>query len=82
VFPHAKVVVNRNTDYMFRARVKRTDVADALMIQAATIDYPNFKNEVEDDGLHNAYASVWGIMYRLQNVITGNRRSPAMRDLY
>jgi hypothetical protein len=82
VFPHAKVVVNRNTDYMFRARVKRTDVADALMTQAATIDYPNFKNEVADDDLHNAYSAIWNVMYRLQNALMGDRRERRQRPMF
>lgn len=82
VFPHAKVVVNMNTDYMFRARVKRTDVADALMIQAATIDYPNFKNEVADDDLHNAYSSIWNVMFRLQNALMGDRRERRQRPMF
>jgi hypothetical protein len=78
VFPNAKVVMNPNTDYRFRARVKRNEVADALMTQAATIDYPNFKNEVDDDHLYNAYTAVWNVMYRLQNALIGDRRQRPM----
>lgn len=73
VFPGTKVTCNLTTDYLYRARVKRSAVADALMSQAMTLDYSNFKDTVQDDHLHNAYSAFWGVMYRLQNVLSGDR---------
>lgn len=80
VFPDARVTQSAMTDYRFRARVKRTVVADALLSHAMTLDYPNFKNEVSDDRLYNAYSAVWGVMYRLQAVMTGDRRQRAFLE--
>ena len=82
VFPEAKVIVNTKTDYMYRARVKREVVADAIFTHVMTLDYPNFKNEVADHDLHNAYSGVWSIMYRLQNAWSGRGRQKTLRELY
>ena len=66
VFPGCKVVQLDGRDYSFRTLLQRADVAQAIAAQVAGIDYPNFKNSVSDNPLHNAYASVWGTMARLQ----------------
>lgn len=59
VFPNAKVESREGTDYQFRARVKRTDVANALMMEVIAVDYDNFKGATKDRRLHDAYASFW-----------------------
>lgn len=53
-------------DYMFRARVDRKQVADAISAQVLGIDYGNFKNSVKDEDLHDAYAGFWHLMARVQ----------------
>lgn len=68
VFPHAKVVSREGTDYQFRAVLPRADVADALMTEAMTIDYSNFKGATKDRRLHDAYAGFWNLHARLQPV--------------
>jgi hypothetical protein len=67
VFPDAKVTRYTKSDYLFRAVITRADVASALVRQVYDIDYGNFKDSVEDDRLHDAYAEVWGTMSLLQN---------------
>lgn len=66
LFPTAKVVRVDHADYLFRAVVKRTEVAAAMAGEVARVDYPNFKDSVDDDRLHDAYMRVWTAMASLQ----------------
>lgn len=66
VFPNAKVVEGGGTDYGFRARIHREEVAQAIADSIRSIDYPNFKNTVGDRSRHVAYLGVWAQMYRMQ----------------
>lgn len=68
VFPGARVEETPGNDYLFRAVVKRSDVADALARQVEALDYDNFKNSVRDRKLHDAYASFWHTHARLQEI--------------
>ena len=57
------------TDYRFRARAKRREVATALAKMVEQLDYPNFKNEVaKKQGKYRAslYGKVWDVLYALQ----------------
>lgn len=67
IFPQAKVTRDTRTDYLFRARIKRKAVADAMSAEVNRINYSNFKDSVSDDALHNAYLRVWNAMSDLQN---------------
>jgi hypothetical protein len=66
IFPHAQVESRSGTDYQFRAVLPRADVAAALMTEAMTIDYDNFKGATRDRRLHDAYAGFWNLHARLQ----------------
>ncbi len=66
VFPDAKVVESTNTDYRYRAVVKREAVAQALVAEVMGLTYSNFKDSVKDHRLHDAYSRVWGVMIGLQ----------------
>lgn len=66
VFPAAVVKKSTTTDYAYRAVIKRVDVAEAMTAEVMGIRYPNFKNSVRDDALHNAYAAFWNVHARLQ----------------
>ncbi len=66
VFPDAVVVESARNDYRYRAVVKREDVAAAITNEVMNLTYDNFKDSVDDDRLHNAYASVWSVMASLQ----------------
>lgn len=66
VFPDAQVAVVTNADYLYRAVVSKADVIAAMTIEIDDIDYGNFKNEVRDNALHNAYLDIWTRMSRLQ----------------
>jgi hypothetical protein len=61
---------NAGTDYRYRAKAPRHEVATALAQMVQGIDYENFKNEVADkQGLSRAavYGNVWQVLYRLQD---------------
>jgi hypothetical protein len=67
VFPDAKVTRNTNSDYLYRAALPRDVVKQAFAAMIDRIDYPNFKDSVEDRSLHAAYVSVWCAMAGLQH---------------
>lgn len=66
VFPGANVTESTNTDYRYRAVLPRAVVAKALADQAMNLQYNNYKNTVKNSRFHDALASVWSIMARLQ----------------
>jgi hypothetical protein len=66
VFPDVKEECTPKADYLFRAWVPRQQVAGALAAEVMRVDYPNFKNSVEDNDLHDAYSDFWSIMHSLQ----------------
>jgi len=68
VFPEAEVIESNNTDYAFRAFIKREEVAEAVATRLKDINYDNFKNSTgkKDHDLAHAYSHIWGVMYNLQ----------------
>ena len=54
-----RVVQTDHADYRFRASVPRRVVARALEAAALALDYPNFKDSVEEDERHAIYSRVW-----------------------
>ena len=71
VFPEAEVVETTERDYRFRTFLPRKQVADVISKQVMNIDYGNFKNSVNEDLRHDAYAQVWEVMYKLQHKLKG-----------
>jgi hypothetical protein len=67
IFPGTEVEPNKGTDYKYRAKVPRAEVAQALHDQVMGINYANFKSTVKDRKRHDAYMGVWSAMYRLQD---------------
>jgi hypothetical protein len=55
VFPSAKVIRSTGTDYLYRAVIPRDAVKEAVTAMIDHVDYPNFKDSVEDRSLHAAY---------------------------
>ena len=66
VFPKAKVKRNPKADYLYRARVKKAAVKEALAGEIDRVTYGNFKSSVTDPKLHAAYLRVWGNLGPLQ----------------
>jgi len=67
VFPNAKVIRDTKADYLYRSVLPRSVVKSALAGAVMDIDYPNFKDSVEDEDLHAAYQHVWHTMADLQD---------------
>ncbi|HWQ09025.1 MAG TPA: hypothetical protein VN436_07960 [Holophaga sp.] len=66
VFPDALVTESMNTDYRFRAFIDREQVIKAVTGRIQNLDYPNFKSSVKDPERHDAYLSIWSVMYGMQ----------------
>ena len=65
VFPEARVIEGKGSDYEFRAVIRRRVVEDAIAGEVRRIDYDNFKNSVREPARHDVYLSVWSTMMRL-----------------
>lgn len=74
VFPNAIVQSGGGTDYAYRARINREEVAQKMAEQVRGITYSNFKNTVKDHARHDALMGVWQEMYAFQNknILKGN----------
>lgn len=57
---------HEGADYLFRAVVDRGAVVQALAEEVGRINYPNFKDSVDDRALHDAYMRVWIAMLDVQ----------------
>jgi 8-oxo-dGTP pyrophosphatase MutT (NUDIX family) len=63
------ITESTRSDYQFRAKVNRSDLAAAMVNMVSTIGYSNFKNEVQTvQGKDRAkvYGKVWTQLYELQ----------------
>jgi len=65
LFPKAKVIVGGGTDYLFRAWVKREEVAKVVAEQIMHLNYTNFKN-ANKDSRQKHLMKLWHIMYDAQ----------------
>lgn len=68
IFPGVEVVRTPGRDYLYRAHIDRDVVAAVIANNVRGIDYGNFKNSVKNHRLHDAFASIWSIMSRLQEI--------------
>lgn len=76
LWPDARVERSMNTDYRFRVRMRRSEVARTLAEAVLDIDYGNFKDTVSERDRASAYMSVWGAMFRFQD----QQRRPPVRQ--
>jgi hypothetical protein len=67
LFPKAKVRRDPRADYLFRAPVKKTEIAAALANEVNRVTYSNFKDSVKDDDLHTAYLKTWSALGSVQD---------------
>lgn len=75
MFPGAKVKKGGGTDYLYRAVIKREEIAKAMTDYIMNIDASNFKNSVTDDDLHSAYFGVWRSLMALQEPKRNHRQA-------
>ena len=78
-FPEAKVTRTPGNDYLYRATIRRSDIAEVLAFEIGDVEYSNFKGSVRDQKLHDAYMNVWHAMARVQETppYKGHRASDA-----
>lgn len=77
-----RVVQTDHADYRFRAYVPRRVVARVLEAVALSLDYPNFKDSVEDDERHDVYSRVWSVALALDERRAPRRFADATGDLF
>jgi len=75
VFPGAKEKAGGGTDYAYRAKVPREQVAKAIHDQIMELEYGNFKNSIVDDEHHTFCLQVWNVAYRHQTRMAPKPRS-------
>ncbi len=66
LFPDKDITVGGSTDYNYRVFVTKTELAEKISSSIMNIDYPNFKDSVEDHDLHNLYSDFWSLHRRFQ----------------
>ncbi len=79
IFPQAKVQAGGGTDYPFRARINRDEVALRVAEAVRDIRYPNFKSAVGEDDRHAAYLRVWANMAGFQGQPNRGQVKPGAR---
>lgn len=65
----ADILVIRNADYRFMVKLSVEQWTDYVAGEAASIDYPNFKNAIIAKSEHeraSAYMRCWEAMYQFQ----------------
>lgn len=78
-FPNERIIDSIDDwqkDYGFRVRVKRETVATLVTTQLMDMDATNFKDSVDDVGLHNLYLRMWVEHARYQDNLYGHKRLP------
>ena len=66
LFPVAQVIAHAGTDYRYRARLPRQQVAAVVAARVQALDYTNFKNSVRDEERHQTYYDLWERLYVYQ----------------
>lgn len=66
-FPEVEEKHLPGRDYAWRAEVSRERVAKAMHDAVMNINYPNFKDSVEENWRHDVYAELWSVLYNAQH---------------
>lgn len=66
LFPSHKIVENKFADYPFRVFAIRDNLATTIADLVRGIDYPNFKDSVEDRNRHDTYMHIWQASHGLE----------------
>ena len=59
-----EVFEDGSADYHYRLVAPKWLVSECLTARVGEIEYPNFKDSVEDHQRHEAYMNVWSAMFR------------------
>jgi len=66
IFPDALVTKTPGRDYLYRTLLPRGEVVERIKALTEGIDYPNFKDALEEPLYQRACGEVWGILHRYQ----------------
>jgi hypothetical protein len=75
VFGDVEIIKNAGTDYRWRTFVDRKAFAALVAARVEKINYPNFKNSVGDQDLHDLYLDFWTMHNRYQQQDSTERSS-------
>lgn len=70
VFPYAFVETTPTGDYLFRAVISESEVADVIKKSVLDIDYDNFKNSIHNSRFYSACLKVWFTMNNYQRTVS------------
>lgn len=77
----ARVWQDEYADHPNRAKMSRVDFTDLVYTQVLRIDYPNFKNSIEDPKLKSLLSRVWSVLADLgMGKFYGLGRRPSTRQ--
>lgn len=68
LFPNETIVfdLNDSHDYKYRVFIGKEVLITVLTNRIGELNYPNFKNSVKDDDLHELYNDFWQLHYDYQ----------------
>ena len=66
LFPDSEVVVGGSTDYQYRVVISKAAFSEVVSRRISEISYPNFKDSVDDQELHELYEKFWSLHRRYQ----------------
>jgi len=66
LFPAQRVITTPKNDYRYRVSLPMLVVMETVSKRIQDLKYPNFKDSVKEDELHNMYAKWWGDHYKFQ----------------
>jgi hypothetical protein len=66
IFPTTTIYSVAGSDYKWRARITKQDVALVISQEITDIEYTNFKNAIPDHDYHEACSDVWSVMFNYQ----------------
>jgi hypothetical protein len=74
LFPRSAILGTPDADYAYRVFVTKAEFADVLVNRVQTLDYPNFKNSVQDTALHSLYEGFWSAHRAYQERVADRSR--------
>lgn len=63
---HVEIIKTAGADYRWRTFVDRKVFAGLVAARIENINYPNFKNSVDENDLHAAYMKFWSLHHHYQ----------------
>lgn len=66
LFPTTAIIITESSDYRYRIYVSKAGFAERVARRLDEISYPNFKNSVKDEELHELYCEFWHLHHEYQ----------------